>query len=178
MAGRIGMRKLIGGMLAGVVATLLLPRALGMAGDLDRPSLAFPTATPKALQSQILAALNVREAGFLRGRFINADTTLAYGGDTGALSAMLAQLAACEGMRVRVSFVRVPGGESWTIQHNAWADATQIAIRVNVVAEKIDLLKLELPALGGVPDGPPRKPGPATAVRTGFPGTNPPGASR
>ena len=91
---------------------------------------------------------------------------------------MLAQLAGCEGIQVKVSFVRVPGVESWTIQHNAWADSTQIAIRVNVAAQKIDLLKLELPALGGVPDGPPRKPGPATAVRTDLPGANPPGASR
>ena len=163
------MRTLFVGMLAGLAGVLLLPRVLGMAGDLDRPSLAFPTETPKALQSQILVALNAREAAFLRGRFINADTTLAYGGDTDALSVMLAQLAGCEGIRVKVSFVRVPGGESWTIRHNAWADATHIAVRVNVAAEKVDLLKLDLPAVGAKPGGEAAKPGPATAV----PASNP-----
>lgn len=143
-----------------LIMVVSAPKAHALAGDLDHPSLAFPKDTPAALQTQIMTALNGKEAKFLHGHFINADTTLVYGGNTEALVSMLARLAECEGMQVKVSFVRGAAAESWTLRHNAWADATYIGIKVNLAAMNIDLEKLDLPAFGKQPQKavPPKQP--------------------
>lgn len=139
------------GMVAIWLAMALGVRVWGMAGDLDRPSLAFPKEIPAPLQSRILSALAQSEARFLHGRFINADTTLVYGGSTSALSTLLTDLAGSDGLRTRVKFVRGPANESWTVRHNAWGDARLIEIQVNVAAANLDWQQLVLPTWGANP---------------------------
>jgi hypothetical protein len=119
-----------------------------MAGNLAHPLIAFPEATPRKVREQVMAILNDKGCRFLEGHFINASTTLQYGGSTDALSRMLAGLAECEGIRIKVTFVRKAGGASWTLSHNAWADAGYIGIQVNLAAALIDLEHLDLPVLG------------------------------
>ena len=127
-------------------------KAYALAGDLKSPSLAFPTDMAEGLRTRIVEALNDRSARFLEGRFVNANTTLVYGGDTDGLAAMLARLVKCDGFRVNVSFFRGPVGHSWTLNHDAWREPGTIEIRVNLDATEIDLGKLELRLGSGQPD--------------------------
>lgn len=141
----MSMKRLIAGLVAVILTLSVVAKAHAMAGDLEHPSLAFPEDMPAALQAQIMAALSGKDAKFLQGHFINADTTLAYGGNTESLTSMLARFSECDGIRIKVSFVRGPAAESWTVRHNAWGDARYIGVQVNVSATEIDLQKLELP---------------------------------
>jgi hypothetical protein len=118
-----------------------------MAGDLNHPSIALPADAPQKFREQIMAILNDKDCKFLGGHFINANTTLQYGGSAEALSRMLAQLAECDGIRVQVTFVKKPGGEVWTLNHNAWADPGHIAVQVNLVSP-INLEHLDISAFG------------------------------
>lgn len=119
-----------------------------MAGDLKRPSLAFPENTPAALRTQLLAALEAEECKFMDGHFINANTTLRYGGSTESLNRLLARLSECEGIQINVTFTNEPGGAAWTITHNGWADADQIGVQVNLGATTLKLEQLGITVRG------------------------------
>ena len=64
-------------------------RVYALAGDLDHPSLALPANAPAELHSRLIRILDDKDAKFLRGHFVNAHTTLEYGGSTDALNQML-----------------------------------------------------------------------------------------
>src|SRR5215471_5735139 len=96
--------------------------AHAMAGDLKSPSLAMPADTPQEFRTNLIAAISEKECKFLDGHFINAHTTLCYGGSTESLNHLIARLGAFEGVRVLVTFVKEPEGPSWTLSHNGWAD--------------------------------------------------------
>lgn len=121
--------------------------ALGMAGDLKIPSLTMPSDTPPELHTKLISALSHKDCHFLDGRFINASTTLHYGGSAASLSGLIKQLASCEAMRVRVSFVRDTAGPCWTVKHNAWANPNDIFIQINTANPALDLRQLEITVL-------------------------------
>jgi hypothetical protein len=99
-------------------------RVYALAGDLDHPSIALPANAPAELHGQRIRILGDNDAKFLRGHFVNAHTTLEYGGSTEALNRMLAKLAECGGIQIKVRFVRTADGPAWTLDHNAWGDAS------------------------------------------------------
>jgi hypothetical protein len=119
-------------------------RAFGLAGDLKSPSLSMPAATPVEFRTNVLAALSDKNCKFLDGHFINASTTLNYGGSTAALNQLINQLSSFEGLRVMVGFVSNAGGPSWIIQHNGWGDGGQIYIKINVAAPDFKPEQLQL----------------------------------
>ncbi|MHC1766160.1 MAG: hypothetical protein AB9869_17970 [Verrucomicrobiia bacterium] len=123
-------------------------RVYALAGDLEHPSLALPANAPAELHGQLVRILDDKDAKFLRGHFVNAHTTLEYGGSTDALNQMLSRLSQCEGVRVILRFVRTAGGASWTLDHNAWGDARSMNIQINVASPSIKLEDLTIPALG------------------------------
>jgi hypothetical protein len=120
-------------------------RVHGMAGELTHPSIAW-AADDAPMRQRIMAILNEKNSKFLGGRFVNAASTLEYGGTTEALSRMVAKLAECEGVRVQVTFVRAQSDLAWTVNHNAWADPLYFGIQVNLAAKTINLEHLDLPA--------------------------------
>jgi hypothetical protein len=133
-------------------------RVHAMAGELSSPSLAFPAAFPQESRTRVIAILGDPECKFLGGHFINADTTLEYGGKTAALNRLLEKLSQCDGIQVHLAF---SGGRaaawtlsngstnaSWTVRHNGWADAGWIEIQVNTSSGLIELGLLEIPAFG------------------------------
>jgi len=160
----MGMKRLFAGWITGLSMLVVAARAYALAGDVQNPSLAFPQDMPAAVQTRIVTALHAKAAKFLEGHFVNAGTTLDYGGDTGALAAMLAELVACDGVQVRLSFVRGPVGQSWTLKHNAWIEPATIRIELNLEAAAIDLQKLDLHLCSPPPRDPAasRFPAPAT----------------
>lgn len=119
-----------------------------MAGDLAHPSIALPEATPKAVREQIGNALSDAECKFLEGNFINAHTTLQYGGGTDSLNRMLSQLSACDYFRITVRFIKQESGVAWTVNHNAWANNEDLEVQVNLASQGIQLEKLDIPASG------------------------------
>ena len=119
-----------------------------MAGDLAHPSIALPEGTGKEVREKIMSALNDEQCKFLEGHFINAHTTLQYGGGTESLNRMLNRLAACDYFRITVRFIKQESGAAWTVSHNAWANNEDLEIQVNLAAEGINLAKLDIPAFG------------------------------
>lgn len=118
------------------------------AGDLTSPSLSMPADTPLALRTNLLAAISERECKFLDGHFINAWTTLNYGGSTEALNHLLARLCGYDGVRLVVTFVKEPEGPAWTLSHNGNGDPGELFIKVNVAATTIDVGELEMTLIG------------------------------
>ena len=120
-------------------------RVYGMAGELTHPSIAWPGDNAK-MRERITSILNEKDAKFLGGRFINAASSLEYGGTMDALSRIVVKLLECEGVRVQVTFVREPTSSAWTVNHNAWADPLHFGIQVNLDAKTLNLEHLYLPA--------------------------------
>ena len=100
--------------------------------------------------------LDAPEAKFLGGQFINAVTTLRYGGDTGALNQFLAGLAECSEARIRVQFVR-DLDSAWRLQHNGWSDGREFLVQIGLGSDRIHLEEIQWPLIrGGRPDAVPR----------------------
>lgn len=118
-----------------------------MAGDLRHPSLSLPADTPNELRAKLMLILADDEAQFLGGRFINASTTLEYGGATPALNRMVAKLIDCQGVKVRLHFTNTPNGPAWSVEHNAWAEPLALGLGINLGAPSIRAEDLKLPAL-------------------------------
>lgn len=122
------------------------PSALALAGKLDRPSIAFPQSVDAGWREGVTQALETEGARFLDGRFINAATTLRYGGSTDALSRFLDRLARCNGLKLRIRFDSSLDAV-WTVQHNAWIDSTAFEVRIS--PDSIQLAELLLPEIVG-----------------------------
>jgi hypothetical protein len=129
---------------------IALTRAYALAGDLSAPSLAFPATIPEARRDKVMAAISDKGCKFLDGNFINSNTTLHYGGGTESLNHLLAKLGECDGVGLRITFVKEPGGPAWTLNHNGWGSDGQIQIyvQINLVSSAIDLEKLEINVAG------------------------------
>lgn len=131
----------------------LATRALGMAGELAEPGLAFPEGFPGRTRTNLMAALRCPDCKFLGGGFINWITTLHYGGDTAALNRFLAGLAKCPGVRLSVRF----GAEStlagcdWMIASHSATDPFQFVVRVNLKSARLRLEDLIIPESVGPP---------------------------
>ncbi|HTL18168.1 MAG TPA: hypothetical protein VL793_13100 [Patescibacteria group bacterium] len=125
--------------------------AYGMAGDLKSPSLAMPSETPVSFRTNVIAAISEKDCKFIDGHFINAITTLHYGGSGAALSRLIARLGQIEGVRVQMTFVHEADGTAWTIQHNGWGEAGEIHIQVNLDARGMKLDDLQITVTGQTP---------------------------
>ncbi|PAW73943.1 MAG: hypothetical protein B9S33_22295 [Pedosphaera sp. Tous-C6FEB] len=126
--------------------------ALGLAGEVKEPGVAFSQDYPEVARQQVMAALNRSDSKFLKGRFINSFTSLFYAGETKALNLFLADLAKCAGVTLSVSFASDPvAGEpcDWVVSHDAHANHFQV--RVNLKSERIKLSDLTLPEVKGPP---------------------------
>ncbi|HEY2343258.1 MAG TPA: hypothetical protein VGH90_09530 [Chthoniobacteraceae bacterium] len=104
------------------------------AGDLTAPSLAFPKDAP--YQAAVMKVIMDKNFKFLRGSFINADTTLEYTGNAASLNTFLAHLAACAGIEVHVTFsdagdLSNDADAAWTLRHNAWGAGSEFYVIVN-----------------------------------------------
>jgi hypothetical protein len=128
-------------------------RALALAGELERPSLALPETIDATWREAVMKVLNANPDDFRGGRFINSSTTLRYAGDTDALNRFLAGLAKPPGTRLQVTFSRTVE-HSWTVQHNGWGDARRFEIAVSLDASRIDLSRLVLPEIVGAAGAP------------------------
>ena len=119
-------------------------RAHAMAGQLRSPSIATPESISVQIRTNLLAVLSDKDCKFLDGNFINATTTLRYGGSTESLNKLIRELSGIGETGVAVTFTSDPGGPSWTIQHNGWGDPLQFNITVNVAAANFRPDKLQL----------------------------------
>ncbi len=149
--------------LATFFSNVAVQEAHAMAGELRSPSLAMPADTSPAFRTNLLAVISSKDCQFLDGSFINASTTLHYGGSTEALNNLIARLGEIDGVRVTVNFVRNPGGPAWTLKHMGWGDPEGIFLEVNVAAPTIKLEQLSITSCGcsnalGPAPGPGAKP--------------------
>lgn len=95
-----------------------------------------------------MKVLEAPEAGFLGGQFVNAVTTLRYGGDTGALNRFLAGLSECPEARIRVQFVR-DLDSAWRLQHDGWSHGREFLVQVALGSDRIHLEEIQLPIVRG-----------------------------
>lgn len=161
------------------LAILAPPRiAWGLAGKLDRPSIAVPTVgqdtvgeksgaegvagVPDPVCSAIQKVLSEHARQFVSGRFINAHSTLEFSGNTVELNALLKDLAAVEGAKIQIRFSKGtdqllqrtdPGEDAppyqWSIEHNAWGDAQLLTVTIFVGDGKIKIEDLRIPTIVG-----------------------------
>ena len=142
--------RLSGLLLSALLLNSVAPlKAHAMAGELKSPSLAMPAEMSEALRTNILAIIGDSECKFLDGNFINASTTLRYGGSTESLNSLIARLSELDGVRITLSFIREPGGPAWTLKHNGWADPGDFFIQINPAASTIKLERLYIGISGG-----------------------------
>jgi hypothetical protein len=143
------MKKLLAPLLcAAFFATVT--NALGLAGDLKEPGVAFSQSYPDGARQQVMAALNRPDSKFLKGRFINWHTSLFYAGETKALNLLLADLAKCAGVTLTVLFTSDPVGAEpcdWVVSHDSMRN--HFAVRVNLKSDRIKLADLALPEVKG-----------------------------
>lgn len=142
--------------------------ALGMGGNLDKPSVAIPTepATKKGnpVAERIAAALLAHEKAFAGGSFVNAHSELFFVGGANEVNALLGDLAKAEGATVRVRLSKeagvarrkfaTAGGPpeaacDCRVEHNGWGDAAAVTVTVYLGGGRIDPADLELPAVAG-----------------------------
>lgn len=129
-----------------------------LAGDLDHPDLSWPKDFDPSLRDRITAVLTESPETFAGGRFVNAQTTLRYSGDTTALNRFLSGLMACD-VELNVRFSKDPEDPPWTLAHDAWRAPRQFSMRINPSAQGVDLAELEIPTIRGGPkssEGPDR----------------------
>lgn len=126
--------------------------ALGLAGDLKEPGVAFSQNYPDGARQQVMAALNRPDCKFLKGNFINWHTSLFYAGETKALNLLLADLAKCAGVTLTVLFTSDPVAAEpcdWVVSHDSMR--IHFAVRVNLKSDRIKLPDLTLPEVKGPP---------------------------
>ena len=122
-------------------------RVGALAGSLDKPSLGFPADMKESTREQIMSAIADKSYEFISGRFVNAFTTLRYGGEMKGLNRFLEKLAECEGMKVVITYNKGLLGEeaTWSLQHSGWVQARQLVVSINTHAPRFDKSKLEIP---------------------------------
>ena len=131
-----------------IVAAILLscstlPAAMGI---LETPSLAMPRDYPKADYEKIKAVLERKDCKFLGGMWLNAATSLRYGGDTTSLNLFIEALSLCPNLKVHVLFYRPTGGNvggDWMVTQ--YGAVNQVEVRINLASDKIKIENLALP---------------------------------
>jgi hypothetical protein len=119
-------------------------------GELDSPSVAFPTGYPKADARRVNAVLASEKVKFAGGHWLNSHTLIKYRGDTKALSGFLEELAKCPNLTIHVSFEKPQNSASylegidWAVSHMA-GEPGKYHILINLASDQIDLPSLYLP---------------------------------
>ena len=137
-----------------VLAVLLFASTLpafALAGGLSHPGVAMPTNLPPAFHTNLTAALTDAKVKFLGGNFVNAFTSLRYGGETRALNGFLERLAKCPGIKLSVRFEIYADDQpqDWLLTHDAWHDAYAVCVRINLKSRRLQLADLVLPDVNG-----------------------------
>ncbi|HTE18190.1 MAG TPA: hypothetical protein VK689_07390, partial [Armatimonadota bacterium] len=132
---------------AGAAALLLsfATPAYALYGKLTTPSVAFAKGYPAASQAQVMAALKRPDSKFLGGHFLNAWTSLRYGGNTRALNLFLDDLVKCPGVTVHVGFKQLPDDTDWRVGH--MASGNRFQVEVNLSSERLNIEELYIPEL-------------------------------
>lgn len=154
-------------MLIAGLSTLSSPQmAWGLAGTLERPSISIPTVgdgKPDPVCSAIRETLSRHARQFVSGRFINAHSTMEFGGTAVELIALLKDLAAIEGAKLLVRFsegsdnllksdVKSDGNTlpyQWVVKHNAWGDAQYLSVTILVGAGGLKAEDVQIPTIIG-----------------------------
>ncbi len=140
-------KKLLGfGLLT--LTTLAACRLFALSLELPQPSIHFPQGYDTNRASQVLSVLRSDQWHYLGGLTSywppEYATTLAYGGDTGTLLALLTGLNRIGGISVRLTFSpdlsretgsALQAGSWWVIYSHSMPDT--ITIRVNLAAEEL-----------------------------------------
>lgn len=118
--------------------------------ELDRPGIAFPKELIQSREN-IQKALERDDCKFLGGTAFNSNSALRYSGTTRALSMFLDQLSHCEGVTIRVSFVKsLADGEDWEVLHNVLGGIDLgFHVRVSMGSANIDVTELVIPKISG-----------------------------
>jgi hypothetical protein len=128
---------------------------LALSEYLRSPKIFFPKAFDAKKGEEIVKVLSKKESRFLDGLVSywqpQWSTTLAYGGDTSALNAQLADLSRVPGMRVKVTLApdlakEVGTGHqvgNWWVKYKHTAPDV-LEVRINLASKELDFGKLEL----------------------------------
>ena len=105
------------------------PRAMGLGGDLEHPSLALPQNF--GAEKAIIEIINDKQFQFLRGHFVNSTSSLEYGGDAASLKESVLgigipfatkprhdRLAKCQEVKVTIVFREDATATAWTVEHD------------------------------------------------------------
>jgi hypothetical protein len=144
--------------------------AWALAGRLDKPSIVIPTTGDGELRQQdpvctaMHKVLSDHAKQFVSGSFINAHSTMEFGGSTADLNALLKDLAGVEGAKLQIRFAKSsddparmqlddvdgPLPYQWRIHHSAWVgDPQSLSITVYLGDGKIQAEDVELPTILG-----------------------------
>ncbi len=131
--------------------SLFLPdRAFGLAGNLDQPSLSFSADDQVLDREAVMKAICDESYGFLGGFFVNASTTLRYGGGTDDLNRFLKRLSRCRGARLVVvnQDSHIGQDATWRLHHSAWGNPRQFTVSINSSSPHFDKHRLVIPEIG------------------------------
>lgn len=132
-------------------ATLLMMSttpALALRGKLHTAAgIAFSSSYPEHAQKQVQTALQTDGCKFIDGSFINAVSTLNFGGDTPSLNRLLGELAECPGTTVAVSFKKIEHECDWRLVHDAHANRFDITVNLN--SRQVNIEELVIPSAQG-----------------------------
>ena len=134
-----------------LLAPLIFPdRAYALAGTLDQPSLSFLSDEKLLDRESVMKAIGDKSFQFLSGFFVNASTTIRYGGDTAGLNRFLKRLSACHGARLVVRYVDSDSadGATWRLQHTAWGNARQFVVSIYAGSPQFEKDCLIIPKSG------------------------------
>jgi hypothetical protein len=138
-----------------------------MGGTLSRPGIAIPSADGNGKLDPTAAAMNQvlgkHEKQFAGGHFINAHSVLHFSGGTKTINALLDELSQVDGAVLYIRFSKdggsfaSPFGDKkghptqcdCTIDHNAWANACAVTIRIYLGGDNVTLEDLSFPAIKG-----------------------------
>ncbi len=142
--------------------------ALGMGGNLDKPSISIPcdpvTKEPDPVTQKIADVFRSHEKRFTGGSFINSHSELYFAGGAKGVNALLGDLAKVEGATVLVQLSKEAGVTQWKfattttqadspcdckIDHVGWGDARVVTLKVYLGGSRIEPSELELPAVTG-----------------------------
>jgi broad specificity polyphosphatase/5'/3'-nucleotidase SurE len=126
--------------------------AFAMRGKIDNAAgIAFSSSYPEHARKQVQAALQNKGCKSIDGSFINAVSTLNFGGDTPSINELLEELAECPGTRLAVSFKKIEHECDWRLIHDAHTN--RFHITVNLKSKQVNIEELVIPSAQG-PDLP------------------------
>jgi hypothetical protein len=134
-------------MFCGLVAVIAVySPAFAAQGKLDAPALSMAKDYPEADYQKIKNVLERKDCTFLGGDWLNAHTSLRYGGDTIALNKFIERLSLCPNLKVHVNFFRPSSGGvecDWMVTQHA--PSNKLVVRINLASEQIKIEDLHLP---------------------------------